>query len=77
MDAIRFRDIFLLYKKVTSSYNYLLTLIDLSNIVNVTISSPTLSQGVLAGFVSSFFDICKIKCYFYNFETTLMARFIH
>ena len=44
MDAIGFRDIF--YKKATSSYNYLLTLIDLSNIVKVTISSPTLSQGV-------------------------------
>ena len=45
LDAIGFRDI-LFNKKATSSYNYLLTLIDLSNIVKVTISSPTLSQGV-------------------------------
>ena len=56
MDAIGFRDIF--YKKATSSKNYLLTLIDLSNIVKVTVSSPTSSQGV-SRICQQFFDICK------------------
>ena len=55
------------------SKNYLLPHIDLSTIVKVTISSPTLLQGV-TGFVSSFLVIFKSKLHSTSWQSQPTVR---